>query len=170
MQFIALKKATVETSLAKCEHLTAVIFDDYNRSASFATRTTRVTKEMYGGKNDSTSPHRQPGSCSCSCFLTIQHTDTSPSCWPSIEHVFLDLTCLRTCSPCVCVLRKKRLSSLHEQIHSCSYLPNSSAIFPACPVKHVVLQMSYLQGYTVQGLLSTPTFFTLPKPLSGNTL
>jgi hypothetical protein len=105
VQFIALKKATVETSLAKCEHLTAVIFDDYNRSASFVTRTTRVTKEMYGGKNDSTSPHKQPGSCSCSCFLAIQHTDTCSSCWPSIEHIFLDLTCLRTCSPCV--LRRK---------------------------------------------------------------
>ena len=79
MESIALKKATVETFLVKCEYLTAVIFDDYNRSASFATRTTRVTKEMYGRKNDSTSPHRQPGSCSCSCFLATQHTDTSPA-------------------------------------------------------------------------------------------
>jgi hypothetical protein len=103
VQFIALKKATVETSLAKCEHLTAVIFDDYNRSASFATRTTRVTKEMYGGKNDSTSPHRQPGSCSCSCFLLL-NTPTLPQ---HRIHVFLDLSCLRTCSPCVCVKREK---------------------------------------------------------------
>jgi hypothetical protein len=148
VESIALKKATVETSLAKCEYLTAVIFDDYNRSASFATRTTRVTREMYGRKNDSTSPHRQPGSCSCSCFLLLN----APTLPQHRTHVFLDLSCLRTCSPCVLRREKKRLSSLHEQIRSCSCLSNSSAIFPACPVKHVVLQIRTCRA-TVQGLL-----------------